>query len=30
MREGYPVGAFFGDRFIEVDGQVGLASEPAP
>ncbi len=27
MREGYPVGAFFGDRFIEVNGQVGLASE---
>jgi TonB-dependent starch-binding outer membrane protein SusC len=26
MREGYPVGSFFGDRFIEVDGQVGLAS----
>ncbi len=26
MREGYPVGSFFGDRFVEVDGQVGLAS----
>jgi len=26
MREGYPVGAFFGDRVIEVDGQVGQAS----
>jgi TonB-dependent starch-binding outer membrane protein SusC len=26
MREGYPVGAFFGDRAIEVDGQVGQAS----
>lgn len=26
MREGYPVGSFFGDRFIEKDGQVGLAS----
>ena len=27
MREGYPVGAFFGDRPIEHNGQVGLASE---
>jgi TonB-dependent starch-binding outer membrane protein SusC len=27
MREGYPVGSFFGDRFVVVDGQVGLASE---
>ena len=27
MREGYPVGSFFGDRFVEVDGQVGLASQ---
>ena len=26
MREGYPVGSFFGDRFVEKDGQVGLAS----
>jgi len=26
MREGYPVGSFFGDRVIEVDGQVGQAS----
>ena len=26
MREGYPVGAFFGDRIVEVDGQVGQAS----
>ncbi|TVP45963.1 MAG: TonB-dependent receptor [Gemmatimonadales bacterium] len=26
MREGYPVGSFFGDRFIELDGEVGLAS----
>ena len=26
MREGYPVGAFFGDRVIEVNGQVGQAS----
>jgi hypothetical protein len=26
-REGYPVGSFFGDRVIERDGQVGLASE---
>jgi TonB-dependent starch-binding outer membrane protein SusC len=26
MREGYPVGAFFGDRPIEHNGQVGLAS----
>jgi TonB-dependent starch-binding outer membrane protein SusC len=25
-REGYPVGAFFGDRFIERNGEVGLAS----
>jgi len=27
MREGYPVGSFFGDRFIEVNGEVGLASQ---
>jgi TonB-dependent SusC/RagA subfamily outer membrane receptor len=27
MREGYPVGAFFGDRPIEHNGQVGMASE---
>lgn len=27
MREGYPVGSFFGDRPIEKDGQVGMASE---
>jgi len=27
VREGYPVGAFFDDRWIEVDGRVGLASE---
>jgi TonB-dependent starch-binding outer membrane protein SusC len=27
VREGYPVGAFFDDRWIEVDGEVGLASE---
>jgi outer membrane receptor protein involved in Fe transport len=27
MREGYPVGSFFGDRFVEVDGEVGLASD---
>lgn len=27
MREGYPVGSFFGDRYIEVDGEVGLASQ---
>ncbi len=27
MREGYPVGAFFGDRPIEHNGQVGLASQ---
>jgi TonB-dependent starch-binding outer membrane protein SusC len=26
IREGYPVGAFFGNRFIERDGEVGLAS----
>jgi TonB-dependent starch-binding outer membrane protein SusC len=26
-REGYPVGAFFGDRYIEVGGVTGLASE---
>jgi TonB-dependent starch-binding outer membrane protein SusC len=26
IREGYPVGAFFGDRFIEQDGVVDLAS----
>jgi TonB-dependent starch-binding outer membrane protein SusC len=26
MREGYPVGAFFGDRPIEHNGQVGMAS----
>ncbi len=27
IREGHPVGAFFDDRWIEVDGTVGLASE---
>lgn len=27
MREGYPVGSFFGDRPIEVGGEVGMASE---
>jgi outer membrane receptor protein involved in Fe transport len=26
MREGYPVGSFFGNRFVEVNGEVGLAS----
>jgi TonB-dependent starch-binding outer membrane protein SusC len=26
-REGFPVGSFFGDRYIERDGVVGLASE---
>jgi TonB-dependent starch-binding outer membrane protein SusC len=26
MREGYPVGSFFGDRAIEVNGEVGQAS----
>lgn len=27
MREGYPVGSFFGDRPIKRDGKVGMASE---
>lgn len=27
IREGYSVGGFFGDRYIEHDGEVGLASE---
>jgi len=27
IREGYPVGAFFDDRWIEVNGEVGLASD---
>lgn len=27
MREGYPIGAFFGDRYIEHNGTVGLASD---
>jgi TonB-dependent starch-binding outer membrane protein SusC len=30
MREGYPVGAFFGDHIIERDGQVGFASALLP
>ena len=30
MREGYPVGSFFGDHIIERDGQVGWASALLP
>jgi TonB-dependent starch-binding outer membrane protein SusC len=30
MREGYPVGSFFGDHIIEYDGQVGFASTLLP